>query len=219
MRTVMPYREVTTRSITLPHRGISWVGVIKRNQLQCNRVHPLPCVHSAMKTLDEPMSSVCKAREMLANNQCFGKVCEREGSDCSPVQRHASAGSQNAKMFSTDAVSMYVESICCKYDVRRMTVCISTRSTRLSAREAALPVVLLEESHQLVGLLVHEGTLDGPVCCSNSAALDWSFLSDGIKKFACSGMNASATLHCKGDKYKGRGVHVVFVFLKLHLVS
>ena len=119
------------------------------------------------------MSSVCKAREMLANNQCFGKVCEREGSDCSPVQRHASAGSQNAKMFSTDAVSMYVESICCKYDVGRMTVCISTRSTRLSAREAALPVVLLEESHQLVGLFVHEGTLDGPVCCSNSAALDW----------------------------------------------
>ena len=63
-------------------------------------------------------------------------------------------------MFSTDAVSMYVESICCKYDVRRMTVCISKRSTSLSAREAALPVVLLEESHQLVGLLVHEGTLE-----------------------------------------------------------
>ena len=71
----------------------SMVRVIKRNQLQCNRVHPLPCVHSVMKTLDEPMLSVCKAREMLANNQCFGKVCEREGSDCSPVQRHASAGS------------------------------------------------------------------------------------------------------------------------------
>ena len=59
-------------------------------------------------------------------------------------------------------------------------------------------MIFFQELNQLGSLFVHEGTLDGLVCRFDSAALSCSFLTDGIKKFACFGVDTPTTFHSKG---------------------